>query len=52
MLCLQLSIFAISSASTLTSSLTDLWSLQKWANYSNNFKHDKVSLLITTNNLQ
>jgi len=32
---------------TLTS-----WSLQKRANYSNTFKRDKVSLLITTDNLQ
>ena len=54
MLCLQLIIFAICSASTRTSSLDDWWSLQKRANYSNTFKRtgNKVSLLITTDNLQ
>jgi len=52
MLCLQLTVFAVCSAPTLTSSLTDRRQLQKRANYSNTFKRDKVSALIATNNLQ
>ena len=47
MLCLQLTVFAVRSASTRTSSLNDWRSLQKWANYSNTFKRDKVLLPIT-----
>jgi len=35
-----------------TDSITDWWLLQKRANYLNTFKRDKVSLLITTDNLQ
>jgi len=44
MLCLQLTVFAIWSAPTRTSSLTDWWPLQKWANYSNTLKRDRDSL--------
>jgi len=52
MLCLQLTVIAICSAPTLTSSLTDWWPLQKRANNSNNLKRDRVWLTNITDNPQ